>query len=306
MAVHKKTELLYLVDLDQELPGFRKFISCWIYKKSEYTLIIDPGPTSTIPVLEKALKELEIKKIDYILLTHIHIDHAGGTGLLLSKYPEAKVLCHTKGIAHMINPEKLWLGSLKVLGKIAESYKPVVAIPQDRIFFKNIVPDPIKIEVIETPGHALHHLNFLIDGYLFAGEVAGVNYPFRDQFYLRIATPPRFIYEVYKESLLKAAMLDSQAICFGHYDLSNNVKEVFNAAKDQLELWMETTRQSLQKNNSVIAEDIFEKIIESDPSTRAYKNLENDIQIREKYFALNSIKGMLEYIRHSKNTNHNQ
>ena len=112
MAIHKKSKNLFLIDLDQKLPGFRKFISSWLYTKDHKNIIIDPGPTSTIPVLEKALADLNIHKVDYILLTHIHIDHAGGTGLLLSKFPDSKVLCHPMGIPHMINPEKLWQGSL--------------------------------------------------------------------------------------------------------------------------------------------------------------------------------------------------
>jgi len=306
MAIHQKTDFLYLVDLDQNLPGFRNFISCWIYKKNKQTLLIDPGPTSSIPVLEKALNELAVSRIDYILLTHIHIDHAGGTGLLLANYPEAKVLCHPKGIPHMINPDKLWTGSLKVLGKIAETYKKIIPVPQENIFFKNSINDAVKIEVIETPGHAMHHLNYLIGDYLFAGEVAGVHYPLEQGFYLRIATPPRFIYEIYRDSLYKAASLKSRAICFGHYGMLTNTKQVFDAAKEQLELWTRTTYRHYQKSTLVKAEHVFEEILATDLYLKAYEKLDPDIQDREKYFAINSINGMMEYLGRSKSTNHNQ
>jgi len=306
MATHKKSEHLFLIDLDQKLYGFRQFISCWVYSKDNKNILIDPGPTSTIPVLEAALIELNIHSVDYILLTHIHIDHAGGTGLLLSKFPDSKVICHPKGIPHMINPEKLWQGSLTVLGKIAEVYKPIVPIPPDKIYYESRIDGQIKIDVIETPGHAMHHLNFLLDGYLFAGEVAGVNIPLEKDLYLRIATPPRFIYEVYKDSLYKAADLKCDKICFGHYDMREDVAIVFDAAKEQLELWMKTTRSFYNKNTLHNPNEIFESLLIKDPFIKSFFSMEKDIQEREKYFALNSIKGMLEYLERPKNINHTQ
>ena len=306
MAIHQKTNNLFLVDLDQPLEGFRQFISCWIYKKQNKIILIDPGPLSTIPVLRNALAELGIAHIDYILLTHIHIDHAGGAGALLDHFPLAHVICHPRAIPHMIDPEKLWRGSLEVLGDIARTYKEIVPVPQNRIFYSTFIDDQIKVDIIETPGHALHHLNFLIDGFLFAGEVAGVNYPMQDELYLRIATPPRFVYEIYKDSLYKAADLKCQSLCFGHYDMRRDVTNIFDAAKQQLELWIKTVSLSYNNNHSVPVQEIFERLIEDDPCLASFNKLEDDIRKREKYFALNSIKGMLDYIQRSKNTDQNQ
>ena len=80
MATHEPMKDLYIVDLDQPLEGFYNFLNSWVYRRDGLTILVDPGPRSTIPVLVKALKDLDIKKLDYILLTHIHIDHAGGAG----------------------------------------------------------------------------------------------------------------------------------------------------------------------------------------------------------------------------------
>ncbi|MGZ3597897.1 MAG: MBL fold metallo-hydrolase, partial [Syntrophales bacterium] len=104
MATHEPMKDLYIVDLDQPLEGFYNFLNSWVYRQGGLTIVVDPGPRSTIPVLVKALKELDVKKLDYILLTHIHIDHAGGAGLLVGHYPDAMVICHPKGIRHMIDP----------------------------------------------------------------------------------------------------------------------------------------------------------------------------------------------------------
>ncbi|KAA3609779.1 MAG: MBL fold metallo-hydrolase [Calditrichaeota bacterium] len=297
MHIHQKSEHLFLIDLDQEIEGFRQFISAWVYQGHKRTLLIDPGPASTIPILKEALRELQVNWLDYILLTHIHIDHAGGTGLLMSQYPEARVACHPKGISHMINPDKLWQGSLKVLGKIAETYGSIAPVRENLISYPDkIEKGSLEVNIFETPGHASHHLSYLVDGILFLGEAAGVNITLENDFYLRIATPPKFNYEVYKESLFKASKLDCDRICFGHYDMREDVQNVFNKAKDQLELWMDVTRRHFENSKIANAENIFNELVESDPCIKAFGKLEKDVQKRERYFALNSINGMLGYL----------
>ena len=82
---------LHCIDLDQpRLEGFIKFISAWIYQGDNCTLLVDPGPLSSIPVLLEGLERLGVDSLDYILLTHIHIDHAGGQGNCLSLFPQRK------------------------------------------------------------------------------------------------------------------------------------------------------------------------------------------------------------------------
>ncbi|HXE95003.1 MAG TPA: MBL fold metallo-hydrolase, partial [Dongiaceae bacterium] len=103
---------LTCIDLDQpSLEGFRNFISSWLYRGEGFNLLVDPGPLSTIPRLIATLRSHGVERLDYVLLTHIHIDHAGGAGALLKEFPEAHVICHPDGIRHITAPEKLWEGS---------------------------------------------------------------------------------------------------------------------------------------------------------------------------------------------------
>ena len=84
---------LHCIDLDlPDLTGFRKFLSAWLYVSDVLTFVVDPGPLSTIPHLKRELRRHGVKRLDYILLTHIHIDHAGGSGALRDSYPEAIVV----------------------------------------------------------------------------------------------------------------------------------------------------------------------------------------------------------------------
>lgn len=298
MAIHQPMKDLYLVDLDQSLEGFRNFISSWVLKRQGTTIVVDPGPRATIPVLVEALKKLDVKKIDYILLTHIHIDHAGGTGLLMKDYPDAQVICHDKGIKHMVEPAKLWAGSLKVLGKVAEAYGEIAAIPKDNIQYQQSVQaGPLEFEVLETPGHAVHHISFKLDDLLFAGEVAGVSYPFDDGLYIRLATPPVFIYEVFKSSIEKVAALNVSHFCFGHYGYRRDVKAICDTALNQLDNWMAVVEKHHRAGTEPFAEAVFDEVLKNDRGLSLFSKLPVDVQQREKYFCFNSFKGMREYFK---------
>lgn len=298
MALHQPMDNLYIVDLDQPLDGFRNFLSSWVYRHDGLIMAVDPGPRSTIPVLVDALKQLNVKKLDYILLTHIHIDHAGGTGVLVEHFPDAKVICHPKGIRHMVDPSKLWEGSRKFLGKVAEVYGEIAAIPEKNIRYENPISiGEETIKVYETPGHAINHLCYQIGNLLFLGEVAGINYPLEDALYLRIATPPPFIYEVYKSSLEKVAFLDVSHVCFGHYGYRQEVKAVFDTALDQLDNWMATVEKHYKAGGELNEERIYEDLLKNDRGLSTYHKLPEDVQSREKIFSLNSIRGMWDYLK---------
>jgi glyoxylase-like metal-dependent hydrolase (beta-lactamase superfamily II) len=298
MAIHQPMKNLTIVDLDQPLEGFRNFLSSWVYIKDGLTLVVDPGPRSTIPVLVDALKDMGLKKIDDILLTHIHIDHAGGTGVLVEHFPDAKVICHPKGAKHMIDPAKLWEGSRKFLGKVADVYGEIAAIPEQNIGYQN----PIEvgnevIRVFETPGHALNHLCYQIGNVLFLGEVTGINYPLDNGLYLRIATPPPFIYEIYKGSLEKVAALEVSHVCFGHYGYRGDARNVFDTGLDQLENWMAAVEKHYKAGGELSEDRIYEDLLKNDRGLSLYGSLPADVQSREKIFSLNSIRGMWDYFK---------
>jgi len=298
MAIHQPMKNLYIVDLDQPLEGFYNFLSSWVYMRDGLTIAVDPGPRHTIPVLVEALKELNVKKLDYILLTHIHIDHAGGTGVLVENYPDVRVICHPKGVRHLVDPSKLWEGSRKFLGRVAEVYGEIAAVPEKNFVYQN--PFEIGrnvINIFETPGHALNHVCYQIGNLLFLGEVAGINYPLDDGLYLRIATPPPFIYEIYKSSLDKVASLDVSHVCFGHYGYRPDVKNVFDTALDQLENWMATVGKHYRLGSEPFDEVVYEDLLKNDRGLSTYYRLPKDVQSREKIFSLNSIRGMHDYLK---------
>ena len=288
---------LTLIKLDQVMEGYRDFISSWLYSDDRITFLIDPGPLSTIETLRLTLQDIGIVKLDYILLTHIHIDHAGGTGKLVEYFPDAKVLCHPKGIEHMINPEKLWQGSLSVLGDIAKAYGEIVPVPEKNIFFsERIDKDGTSIEVINTPGHAAHHFSYIKGKYLFAGEVAGVNIPFANMVYTRPATPPRFILEKWLESIDRVIEKNPGIICFGHFGYRDNAVQVLKDAAEQLKLWTDTIKEELEQGEDGLDLRVKKLLLERDNAFSNYRHLDDDLKKRENDFLKNTFKGIKEYI----------
>lgn len=282
--------------IDLDLPshrGFRKFISSWIYRDHGLTFIVDPGPLSTIPHLLRELQRLGVERIDYILLTHIHIDHAGGTGALVASFPRAQVICHPEGVRHLVAPEKLWQGTLKVLGSLADAYGEIVAVPLEQISFREEVG---RCRVWMTPGHAQHHLSYQFGDLLFAGEAAGVHYPIEDGIFMRPATPPRFILEVAMESLERLMALAPQRMVFAHYGMVEGAGEYLKIARAQLELWV----RGIAATANTIPEDregaLIAWLLEHDENYRNIRLLPEDIRAREAYFFGNSMRGMMEYV----------
>lgn len=297
-AIHQAAEDLFLIDLDLPLDGFRKFISSWLYVPQGIAILVDPGPEATIPALLDALKEKDIRRLDFILLTHIHADHAGGAGLISSQYPEARVICHPKGIPHMVDPAKLWEGTQKTLGRVAAAYGPIAPVAAERISFEHAVrQNGFFLEVFETPGHAAHHLSYRCGDILFAGEVAGIQYPLPGGgYYTRPGTPPVFIYEILKESLQTVSQLKASTFCFGHYGWRLNDGSPCGVALEQLADWLAIVKADLKKDAQMPDDDIFADLLAKDRHLTRYGELPPDIQARERFFCFNSIRGMREYL----------
>jgi glyoxylase-like metal-dependent hydrolase (beta-lactamase superfamily II) len=297
---------LHQVYLDQDkLEGFRNFISAWIYADANSAFVVDPGPLTTIPVLLDELHRLGVRRLDYILLTHIHIDHAGGTGELLRHFPEAMVVCHPAGIRHMCEPKALWEGSLKVLGHVARAYGEIIPVPAESITSASRLED-IHVDVIQTPGHAAHHLSFMFDDLLIAGEVAGVCCNTPQGIYMRPATPPRFDLDIALTSLDKVMQRRPQHMIFAHSTMQSDAMSLLEAARKQLYVWVGgVARQFLEcrwagkadaSQEEELRQSMYTWLLRNDPLFAPIESMPEDIHAREMYFFGNSIKGMSEYV----------
>jgi glyoxylase-like metal-dependent hydrolase (beta-lactamase superfamily II) len=289
------------IDLDQPgLTGFRQFISSWLYRCGRFTLLVDPGPLSTIPHLVGELRRNGVERLDYILLTHIHIDHAGGTGELLKSFPKTRVICHPDGIRHLVAPEKLWEGTKKVLGpELAAAYGEITAVPEESILFEEEIGDT-GVRAFLTPGHAQHHCSYFHEDLLFAGEVAGVRSIVPDGIFIRPATPPRFILEVALASVDRMIALRPERMVFAHYGMVDSAGEHLAIARNQLLLWVEGAVAVSKVAEGEREEAMRVWLLEHDEHYRNVTQLPEDIQARERYFFGNTYRGMAEYVTSGK------
>lgn len=289
------------ITLDVPIRGFRDFITPWLVTeaKSGRAVIIDPGPACGILSLKETLDELDISHLDLVLLTHIHIDHAGGTGHLLQAFPEAKLAVHPKGLRHVVDPSRLWSSTVETLGKdVAYAYGKILPIPGERILPAGTVP--AGFDIIDTPGHSHHHQCYIyrsmVGGLIFEGEAAGV---YLGEGYLRPATPPRFFYETSTKSI--AALWEradtAALILYGHYGYSSDVANLLDASLVQLALWKEVTRTIVAENSGAVLEDLVdlsvERLVKMDQSLAELGSLPADIRERENYFLHNSARGFV-------------
>jgi glyoxylase-like metal-dependent hydrolase (beta-lactamase superfamily II) len=287
---------LFLITLPPPIPGYDDFIGCWLYR-GNISFIIDPGPSVTSEALARALKELKISRLDYIFLTHIHIDHAGGVGDIVSHFPESPIICHKEGIPHLVDPSRLWEGSLKTLGETAKAYGPIKPVSSNRF----IQADQFKSEMITpvfTPGHASHHVSYLTEGCLFAGEAGGVFLSLDSGLeYLRPATPPKFFLEISTHSIDALIEKNPLNICYGHHGIKGNAVKMLNKHRNQLLLWNKIIKKVIQNSDDDFLMPCFNRLLKEDPLLAGFSHMEQSVQKREQKFIINSIKGYEGYLR---------
>ncbi len=287
--------------IDVTPPGWgEKLISSYLIIGSERTVLIETGPMSSH---EKLASELEAHgaRPDLILVTHIHLDHAGGAGALARRLG-AKIVVHPRGLRHLADPSKLWKASKSVLGEIAEVYgEPQPAPVTGLIGAGDLSTIPLgngeDILVVHTPGHASHHMAFHLrpQSILFTGDAAGVSVELPEG-RLRIpTTPPPFKADLYLESLQKMARLNPQKIAPTHYGIDPKPgTEYLNDHILQTRAWLQTI-EDLVRSGVTTVDEAAKKLAEKLPEARLAANTTNKIIYIT--FYTSTVWGMLEYIK---------
>ena len=284
-----------LIEIKLNMPGFDHFCGSWVCR-GNLNIVIDVGPANSVIRLIDALTSIELNRVDYVLLTHIHIDHAGGLADFLNHYPMAKVICHEKAIKHLIDPSRLWAGSLKTLGNIAKAYGEPRSVPVEKLIPHQQI-DLKDLAVIETPGHAIHHLSYCYNNRLFAGEACGNYFIINNSEYIRPATPHKFYYDVCIDSVDRLLTLEDQPIRFAHFGEADSSHRMLKKFRDQLVQWKNLIYQQVVKGNKDLEKRCMDSLFKNDANLTLFNKMDSDTREREKFFIANSIKGFVEYLR---------
>lgn len=205
--------------------------------------VVDCGVNGSVPLVLRALRDrgLRAEDVDYVILTHIHLDHAGGAGLLMSKLPNARLTVHPRGARHMIDPRKLIEGTLAVYGEahMRDLYGDILPVPAERVIETpheaTIRHGGRELAFFDTPGHARHHVSVrdAKSGHVFSGDTFGLSYRELDcdgrQFVIPTSSPVHFDPPAAHRSVDLIAGLKPAAVYVTHY---SQVRDIDRLADD--------------------------------------------------------------------------
>ena len=293
--VQEITPNLILLSSHPTLAGFEDFIGTYLFY-SDKKALVDVGPKAAIPGLLNVMSQAGVDpdEIDYIILTHLHMDHAGGVGQAVKEMKNAHVMAHPRAYNHLVDPAVLWKASRETLGDLALRYGKIEPVTENRII---IAEDSMKLdlgkglvlEIYLTPGHAPHHLCVFDrkEGILLAGDMAGIH---MDGF-LRPGTPPPFRFHDYITSLDRMIALKPAKLGYAHFGCYANAVARLRAVKAQTILWYEIAQAGVKEGKT--AEEIIELIGKKDKTIDRLNALDKSIFQRDRTLILNTVRGLM-------------
>lgn len=233
--------------IDLNFQQRKNAIASYLIPHSKGAVLVESGPGSTIDALKTGLEShgLTVNDLTHVLLTHIHLDHAGAAGWLAQQ--GAQIYVHPIGAPHMLNPEKLIASATRIYqDKMDLLWGKFLAVPKDKLIVvedgQEIVIGDLKIIAIHTPGHAEHHISWGIDDdIVFTGDIGGVRMPGYD--YVRLPlVPPELHLEKWHASLEKLLAMNFKRIAPTHFGVFDDAERHLRsaiAAVDSTSHWLD-------------------------------------------------------------------
>ena len=237
--------------IDTRMAGYEGITAGYLIR-GERPCLVETGTAPSAPVVRDALAALGIGPGDLatVVVTHIHLDHAGGAGDIAAMFPAARIVVHQRGARHLADPSRLMAGARLVYGRALERLFGVLApVPAERIVALDDtgtvdLGGGRRLDSYYSPGHAKHHVG-LVDsdtGDLYVGDAAGVYMP--DTGDVRPATPPPdFDLAAALASIRKFAALRPARLMFSHYGPVDQVSETLDRSAEEINVWVEETRR---------------------------------------------------------------
>lgn len=236
-----------ILTLDLNFQNKTQAIASYLIRHKDGAVLIESGPGSTLSALEAALakENLTPRHITHVLLTHIHLDHAGAAGWLSKQ--GAEIYVHPNGAAHMLNPEKLIASATRIYGdRMDQLWGEFLPVEQNQLKVPNdaeeIIIGSLRFVAVNTPGHAEHHYSYLFEDVCFSGDVGGVRIPGYP--YMRAPMPPPELhFERWLESIARLRKEKFSCIAPTHFGIFEDAEWHLN----ELERNLVATRKWLEE-----------------------------------------------------------
>jgi glyoxylase-like metal-dependent hydrolase (beta-lactamase superfamily II) len=239
--------------IDLNFLGRPQIIATAVLRGASGVALIDPGPSTTLANLIKTLAAhgTALKDVRQILLTHIHLDHAGATGSLLKANPEIEVFVHEHGARHLIDPTKLLASATRLYGEDMERlWGEVASVPASQVRVlkggERLEAGGRSLEVAYAPGHAIHHVAYFDAGsrVAFVGDVAGIRRG-SGAYILPPTPPPDIDLEGWRASADRILAWDPDTLFLTHFGPHGGVRPHFQQLFERIDAWSAQVRKLL-------------------------------------------------------------
>ena len=277
MKVERLSERVLMVDL--EPAGTVGWSSVYVITGRRSLAIVDPGPRASLEGVRELLARVDLGRFSevYVVLTHIHIDHAGVVGDLVDLVPRTKVFVHPRGVKHLVDPSRLWQSSLEVLKDIAKLLGEPRPVTQDAVVAledgAELDLGDARLVALHTPGHAPHHISYILepDRLLLAGD--SIANHFNGRIYPVTVHP--FDGEEYLDSLDAMLGLKPRVVAVTHYGPVWGDPEVFiQRARDKLMAWTHYVEEVMRSGSSSV-DEVYRGLLSRDVELVYAKGLED-------------------------------
>jgi glyoxylase-like metal-dependent hydrolase (beta-lactamase superfamily II) len=233
------------IDLHHHAPGI---VACYLLDSDDGPALFDCGPTSTVPALKTGLAErgVQLADVRHLLLSHIHLDHAGAAGVLVREHPALQVHVSEIGAPHLIDPTKLDASARRLYGDAFDAlWGELAPIPPDNV---HVVGDSVLgLDCFPTPGHAWHHVSYLdAEGTLYAGDAAGVRLA-GGTFVMPPCPPPEFDLEAWEETIQEIERRAPAHLALIHFGVFDDAEEHLAALRKTLGSWGERVEDGMDE-----------------------------------------------------------
>jgi len=278
--------------IDTEQSGYKGITAGYLIRGSKPCLV-ETGTARSAETVIAALGELGIDSQDLatIVVTHVHLDHAGGAGHLTSYFPKAQLVAHERGARHLVDPSRLMTSARRVFGRLLDEVMgELLPTPIERVtalgdLSRVDLGDGRSLNTYYAPGHASHHIGLMDSetGDLYVGDAAGVY--IQETKTQRPATPPPdFDLQITLDSIELFRALSPTRLLFSHYGPVDDVNETLDISIEELKLWVELVAdaRTLQLDLDHAIQMIREKTHER------YQRLFSDPALAHRFEELNS------------------
>jgi glyoxylase-like metal-dependent hydrolase (beta-lactamase superfamily II) len=239
--------------IDLHFGGAPHAIGVYLVDTDDGLALFDCGPSSTIEALEAGLDshDLELEDVRHLLLSHIHLDHAGAAGSLVRRHPALTVWVSSIGRPHLVDPSRLETSARRLYGELFDAlWGELVPVPEENL--RTADGDVFGWEAFPTPGHASHHVSYSRDGTLLAGDAAGVRMP-GASYVLPVSPPPDITVEGWHETVAKIRSRRPARLALIHFGVHEDVDVHLDRLERELDRWAERVGRGMSQEEFVVA-----------------------------------------------------